>query len=45
MRKYRIYFADEQPEGAEIDCPYCGGEAIQNDDGTYCPNPDCESNN
>ena len=28
-----------QPEGAEIDCPDCGGTAIVTDSGIYCP--DC----
>lgn len=30
---------DSQREGAEIDCPNCGGEAIMTDTGVYCP--DC----
>jgi DNA-directed RNA polymerase subunit RPC12/RpoP len=30
---------DPDPEGAETDCPDCGGGAIVNDDGIYCP--DC----
>lgn len=30
---------DKQPEGAEVDCPDCGGEAIMTDGGIYCP--DC----
>ena len=29
-------------EGIEIDCPNCGGEAIANDTGVYCP--DCSNN-
>ena len=32
----RVFFCDE-PEGSEIDCPDCGGDAISNDDGVYCP--------
>lgn len=45
MKKTTVYFAnDGNPEGAEIDCPDCGGDAIHNDSGTYCPNPDCPSN-
>lgn len=44
MKKTTVYFAnDGNPEGAEIDCPDCG-DAIHNDSGTYCPNPDCPSN-
>lgn len=27
-------------EGAETDCPNCGGDAIVNDSGIYCP--DCD---
>lgn len=45
MMKFTVYFAnDGNPEGAEIDCPDCGGDAIHNDSGTFCPNPDCPSN-
>lgn len=29
---------NDQPEGVEIDCPECGGDAIVNDSGVYCPN-------
>lgn len=29
----------EEVEGAEVDCPKCGGTAIQTDSGIYCP--DC----
>ena len=32
-------------EGAEIDCPDCGGSAIYNDGGVCCPNDSCPSNN
>lgn len=35
----RIYFCD--PDGAEVDCPDCGSDAIVNDDGLVCSNPDC----
>ncbi len=38
-------YYDPEVEGEEIDCPNCGEEAIQNDSGVYCPNPDCPSNN
>lgn len=38
MRK--IYFCSE-PEGIETDCPDCGSDAIVNDDGLVCSNPDC----
>jgi Zn finger protein HypA/HybF involved in hydrogenase expression len=34
------YYYDPEPEGAETDCPDCGGEAIANDDGIYCPECD-----
>ena len=27
-------------EGAETDCPTCGGDAIVNDSGTFCSNCD-----
>ena len=35
----RMFCYDSTPEGAEIDCPDCGGSAIVTDDGVYCP--DC----
>lgn len=42
----KVYFADDgEAEGAEFDCPYCGGDAIQNDTGSTCSNPSCPSNN
>lgn len=34
------YSYNLDPEGAEVDCPDCGGDAIHNDSGTYCP--DCD---
>jgi len=37
----RVYFCSE-PEGVETDCPDCGGEAIANDSGVYCP--ECSKN-
>lgn len=42
--KKRIYFygpEDEDNEGVEVDCPDCGSDAIVNDDGLVCSNPDC----
>ena len=36
----KIYFCSE-PEGIETDCPNCGSDAIVNDDGLVCSNPDC----
>ena len=30
-------------EGVEVDCPDCGGDAIANDSGVYCP--DCNNQN
>lgn len=41
MFKVNIYFCDDECEGAEIDCPDCGGTAIVNDSGVYCP--DCSN--
>lgn len=35
MSRTRIFF--DGPEGAEIDCPDCGGDAIVNDSGVFCP--------
>lgn len=29
-------------EGTETDCPTCGGDAIVNDSGVFCP--DCDNN-
>ena len=40
MLKVRVIYCG-QPEGAEIDCPYCGETAIVTDDGIYCPNCGC----
>lgn len=31
----KVFFSE--PEGCEVDCPDCGGEAIANDFGVYCP--------
>lgn len=38
----RIYLCS-QPEGVETDCPVCGSDAIVNDDGLVCSNPDCSN--
>lgn len=38
--KWRLYC---QPEGAEVDCPDCGSDAIVTDGGIVCSNPDCEN--
>ena len=35
----KVYYCD--PEGVEVDCPDCGEDAIVNDDGLVCSNPDC----
>lgn len=38
----KVYFCNpEEPEGAEIDCPDCGSDAIVTDDGIVCSNEDC----
>lgn len=41
-----IYYAND-PEGAEIDCPDCGSDAIVTDEGVVCSNENCpgSSNN
>lgn len=44
MSDERIYGPGDQPEGAETDCPNCGNDAIVNDEGIVCSNPDCPNN-
>lgn len=45
MKKTAVYFANNgNPGGAEIDCPVCGRDAIHNDSGTFCSNPNCPTN-
>ena len=39
--KKRVYYCE--PEGVETECPDCGSDAIVNDDGLVCSNPDCEN--
>lgn len=34
------YYAND-PEGAEIDCPDCGSDAIVTDEGVVCSNEGC----
>ncbi len=43
----KIFYADDeqQPEGTEYDCPYCGETGIHNDSGDVCSNPQCPTNN
>lgn len=41
MSKIKRVFYCNEPEGAEIDCPDCGSDAIMTDDGIVCSNEDC----
>ena len=36
----KVYFCSG-PEGSETDCPDCGSDAIVNDGGLVCSNPNC----
>jgi len=40
MKFFIIIRHNDEPEGAEFDCPECGETAIMTDEGAYCPN--CE---
>ena len=34
---------ETQVEGVETDCPDCGSDAIVNNEGLICSNPNCEN--
>ena len=36
---FNIFYKDD--EGVETECPDCGSDAIVNDSGLVCSNPDC----